>query len=111
MFEQIESYQPITITIEASCLQVFLLMTTPTFHPVERENMTLLLCSTAISNHIQHIKFLLFHDPHLPGREATFAEERTFANPHDEHIQNIKRENGVISVLTLPFINGCVRCL
>ena len=62
MFEQIESYQPITITIEASYLQDFALMTAP----CAGENMTFLLCSTTISNHIQHIKILLFHDPHFP---------------------------------------------
>lgn len=109
MFEQIESYQPITITIEASCFASRhpndrLPPQNPSF-TVERENMTFLLCSTAISNHIQHIKFLLFHDPHFP------ACRRTFFNPHDEHTQSIKEGRSVISVLALPFIKGCVLCL
>lgn len=83
MFEQIESYQPITITIEASYACVLRLMTVPfslfsnDFSLLVRrlceatKYMTFSLCfaSIVISNHIQDIKILLFHDPHFRGKK------------------------------------------
>lgn len=113
MFEQIESYQPITITIQASYLQVFSLMTTPflnVFSPRSRENMTFSLCFTAISNHIQHIKFLLFHDPHF--QQQIQSRELFPFNPHDVHTQNIKRKQRNLSLdFLLPFYLRTHVCL